>query len=274
MPKTTTDDGVWKLPDGDAFYAYKLHLKTRPQRSSQTKCTSLVCARWRASKARCEQFSTPTVLPASANRRGNGQARERSAFSLFERRQRRAAALAEYTRADHTGDGALVERNCFSLTPQAKSKSAGSEFKEATAPGAYYEPGAMDGNRPGIFFANLRDMNEVPKWSMPTLAYHEGVPGTSLAAFDRAGTERCSTVSQSAAVHRLCRRLGALLRMAGETSRLVRKTIRLAISGRFRDELFRAVRSGRRYRHSCETLDPRTSDRLHARENRHGRKGS
>jgi uncharacterized protein (DUF885 family) len=35
----------------------------------------------------------------------------------------------------------------------------------------------MDGSRPGIFFANLRDMNEVPKWSMPTLAYHEGVPG-------------------------------------------------------------------------------------------------
>jgi uncharacterized protein (DUF885 family) len=35
----------------------------------------------------------------------------------------------------------------------------------------------MDGSRPGIFFANLRDMNEVPKWSMPTLSYHEGVPG-------------------------------------------------------------------------------------------------
>ena len=24
LPKTTDDDGVWKLPDGDAFYAYKL----------------------------------------------------------------------------------------------------------------------------------------------------------------------------------------------------------------------------------------------------------
>ena len=35
----------------------------------------------------------------------------------------------------------------------------------------------MDGSRPGVFYANLRDMNEVPKWSMPTLAYHEGVPG-------------------------------------------------------------------------------------------------
>jgi uncharacterized protein (DUF885 family) len=35
----------------------------------------------------------------------------------------------------------------------------------------------MDGTQPGIFFANLRDLNEVPKWSMPSLAYHEGVPG-------------------------------------------------------------------------------------------------
>src|SRR6266699_331532 len=28
LPKTTTDDGVWKLPDGDAYYAYKLHENT------------------------------------------------------------------------------------------------------------------------------------------------------------------------------------------------------------------------------------------------------
>src|SRR6195256_955928 len=28
LPKTTTDDGVWKLPDGDAFYAYALHDNT------------------------------------------------------------------------------------------------------------------------------------------------------------------------------------------------------------------------------------------------------
>jgi uncharacterized protein (DUF885 family) len=50
-------------------------------------------------------------------------------------------------------------------------------FKETTGPGAYYEPPALDGTRPGVFYANLRDMNEVAKWGMPTLAYHEGVPG-------------------------------------------------------------------------------------------------
>jgi uncharacterized protein (DUF885 family) len=50
-------------------------------------------------------------------------------------------------------------------------------FKEQTAPGAYYNPPAMDGSRPGVFFANLRDMNEVPKFGMRTLAVHEGIPG-------------------------------------------------------------------------------------------------
>jgi uncharacterized protein (DUF885 family) len=38
----------------------------------------------------------------------------------------------------------------------------------------------MDGSRPGIFFANLRDLNETPTWGMKTLAYHEGVPGHHL----------------------------------------------------------------------------------------------
>jgi len=32
------------------------------------------------------------------------------------------------------------------------------EFKEATSSGAYYNAGSQDGTRPGIFFANLRDM--------------------------------------------------------------------------------------------------------------------
>jgi uncharacterized protein (DUF885 family) len=43
--------------------------------------------------------------------------------------------------------------------------------------GAYYQPAAMDGSRPGTFFANLRDVGETATWTMKTLAYHEGIPG-------------------------------------------------------------------------------------------------
>ena len=48
---------------------------------------------------------------------------------------------------------------------------------EKGSSGAYYEQAAMDGSRPGVFFANLRDMSEVPQWYMKTLSYHEGIPG-------------------------------------------------------------------------------------------------
>jgi len=52
--------------------------------------------------------------------------------------------------------------------------------REKGASGAYYQQAAMDGSRPATFFANLRNMSEVPTWSMKTLAYHEGIPGHHL----------------------------------------------------------------------------------------------
>ena len=48
---------------------------------------------------------------------------------------------------------------------------------EKGSAGAYYNAAALDGSRPGAFYANLRDVKETPKWSMKTLAYHEGIPG-------------------------------------------------------------------------------------------------
>jgi uncharacterized protein (DUF885 family) len=51
------------------------------------------------------------------------------------------------------------------------------QFKEATAPGAYYFPAALDGKTPGTFFVNLRNIEEVLKFKMHALAYHEAVPG-------------------------------------------------------------------------------------------------
>ncbi len=51
------------------------------------------------------------------------------------------------------------------------------EFKEKTAPGAYYQQPAIDGSRPGRFFANLYDIKATPKYGMRTLAYHEAIPG-------------------------------------------------------------------------------------------------
>jgi uncharacterized protein (DUF885 family) len=75
----------------------------------------------------------------------------------------RADALAKYAELI-TQATERSSKQLFLTTPRAKIEVRRvPEFKEATAPGAYYEMAAMDGSRPGIFFANLRDMNEVPR---------------------------------------------------------------------------------------------------------------
>jgi uncharacterized protein (DUF885 family) len=40
--------------------------------------------------------------------------------------------------------------------------------------GGFYVPPAIDGSRPGAFYANVT--GTIPKFGMPTLAYHEGAP--------------------------------------------------------------------------------------------------
>jgi uncharacterized protein (DUF885 family) len=48
------------------------------------------------------------------------------------------------------------------------------------ASNGYYNRAALDGSRPAIYFINLKDMGDWPKYTLPTLSYHEGVPGHHL----------------------------------------------------------------------------------------------
>jgi uncharacterized protein (DUF885 family) len=175
LSKTTSDDGVWKLPEGEAFYAYALRDNTttslRPDEVHELglREVSRLEAEMRT-LLDANGFAGQTIAQAIDTLNKDPR------FLFPNDDKGRAEALAEYTRLINTA----IERSkqLFLTMPKAKCEVRRVEqFREATAPGARYEGGAMDGSRPGVFFANLRDMNEVPKWSMPTLAYHEGVPG-------------------------------------------------------------------------------------------------
>ena len=86
QPKTTTDDGVWKLPDGEAFYAHKLRENTTTTLKPH-EVHALGVSESRGSRPRCARCSTPTVSPA-ADRRGHESFGERSAVRLCQRRGR------------------------------------------------------------------------------------------------------------------------------------------------------------------------------------------
>jgi uncharacterized protein (DUF885 family) len=175
LPKTTTDDGVWKLPEGDAYYAYELRNNTTTSLKPDE-----VHALGLQEVARIEAEMRGLLDANGFAGEPIGPAMEKLAkdprFLYPNDDQGRAEAIAEYTRLLDTANE--KSKSLFLTLPIAKFEVRRvPEFKEATSAGAYYQFGAQDGTRPGIFFANLRDMNEVPKWSMPTLAYHEGVPG-------------------------------------------------------------------------------------------------
>ena len=175
-PKTTTDDGVWKLPDGDAFYAYALRENTTttlPPNEVHDLGLREVTRIEGEMRALLDAngFAGQPIGP-SMDKLGKDPR-----FLYPNDDKGRADALAEYKRLIDTAEE-HSKKELFLTSPRAKIDIRRVEqFKEATAPGAYYQGGAMDGSRPGVFYANLRDMNEVPKWTMPTLAYHEGIPG-------------------------------------------------------------------------------------------------
>jgi uncharacterized protein (DUF885 family) len=50
-------------------------------------------------------------------------------------------------------------------------------FREQSAGKAFYQQPSMDGSRPGIYYANLYQMSDMPTYQMEALAYHEGIPG-------------------------------------------------------------------------------------------------
>ena len=175
LPKTTTDDGVWKLPDGDAFYAYVLRKNTTTRLKPQ-EVHDLGLREVARIEAEMRNILDANGFAGRTIRDAVEALRRDSRFLFPNDDAGRRHALAEYTRLIR--QATERSRSLFLGVPKAKLEVRRvPEFKESTSAGAYYVAGALDGTRPGVFYANLRDMHALTTWSMPTMAYHEGVPG-------------------------------------------------------------------------------------------------
>jgi uncharacterized protein (DUF885 family) len=63
------------------------------------------------------------------------------------------------------------------LPPQPLEIVRVPEYSQDSAPGGYYNQAAIDGSRPGRFYINLKTTTDNPRWTLPTLLYHEAAPG-------------------------------------------------------------------------------------------------
>lgn len=175
-PKTTTDDGYWKLPNGDQ--AYRLALKTFTTTDySPDYIHNLGLREVERIQAEMlkilegEGFDTTQVFFAAMNALA-----EDERFYYPDTDEGREQILADYQKIIDEINAGLD--NSFNVRPASSVEVVRiPEFKEKTSPGAYYQQPSMDGSRPGRFFANLYDIKATPKYGMRTLAYHEAIPG-------------------------------------------------------------------------------------------------
>ncbi len=173
-PRAVHDAGVWRLPDGAAYYAHQLKAQT-----------------------------TTTISPAEVHKMGRDVTAELSARAdvLFKQLGytkgtvgERYIALYEaktgvYPNTDAGKAKIIADLNevVKKITPRLPEQfgtlpKAPLEIRRipaATEGGAstHYEGPSLDGSRPGVYWLNLRDTAESPYWFLPTTTYHEGLPG-------------------------------------------------------------------------------------------------
>lgn len=167
--------GVARLPDGAAYYALALRQFTTTDYPPD-KIHALGLAEVARIGAEMDALLKAQGL-AQGSVAERIQALTRDARFLYPNTDAgRQQALARYREILDQVNARMPEY-FRTLPPTRLSVERMPIAEEKGSAGAYYRDAAMDGSRPGTFFANLRDLSEVPSWGMKTLAYHEGIPG-------------------------------------------------------------------------------------------------
>jgi uncharacterized protein (DUF885 family) len=174
LARATDDDGVWKLPDGDAYYAYLLrHHTTSNLSAAEIHQIGLedVAQLNTAVRDILLELDLPSDQPGQQLK-----ALQEDPQQHYHGDNQRELIINDYQAIleevnqhmpDAFNHGMLAEIAVQRLP----------EFKEPDSPIAYAQPPALDGSRPGKLWLNLRDPSNVYRWGMRTLAYHEGIPG-------------------------------------------------------------------------------------------------
>ena len=175
--KATTDDGVWKLPNGEAYYRYMLKQRTTtnldPEEVHQIGLSEVARIKNEMQNILLnEGYADSTKTLGAIIQELNKEER----FLFPENDEGRQMILEEYNRILAEISAGLDD--AFDVRPKAELEvKRVPEFREEGSAGAYYNSPSIDGSRGGVFYANLRNVRETVKFGMKTLAYHEGVPG-------------------------------------------------------------------------------------------------
>lgn len=175
LPGASKEAGCWRLPDGEAYYRYGVEAYTTADMGGDE-----------IHRIGLEQVAELTARADEILKRQGmtqGSVAERIAAvgkrpdQLYPNTDAGKAQLIADLNAQMAAIGKRLPE-VFGRLPKASVEIRRVPVDiEAGAPGGSYQMPAMDGSRPGAYYINLRDTAEWPKFTLPTLTYHEASPG-------------------------------------------------------------------------------------------------
>ncbi len=173
--KATTDDGAWKLPDGDAFYDAALKLTTTTNMTADEihelglKEVARIHGEMKEIMKRVH-FKNDNLNDFFDFMRTDKQFYFQNTAEGKEAYRLKAVKIIDDMKKELD--------KLFVTKPEADIVVLPVEaFREKSAGGAFYEDPAADGSRPGRYYINLYNMPDQAIYQMEALAYHEGIPG-------------------------------------------------------------------------------------------------
>ncbi|HAF41553.1 MAG TPA: DUF885 domain-containing protein [Sphingobium sp.] len=171
----TMDAGVWKLPQGEAYYGWALRAGTT------TTMTPEEVHRLGLDQLAALQSEMDRLLKGLGMTKGTvGErmtAMGKDPRYLFPNDDNGRQQILSFIDGRLADIRTRLPRAFATLVPAKLIVKRVPVEIEAGAPGAYAGAGSIDGSIPGNYYINLRDTGMWPRYALPTLCYHEGIPG-------------------------------------------------------------------------------------------------
>ncbi len=168
------NDGVWRLPDGEAYYNARLQLSTTTDLTAE-----------QIHQIGLDEVARIHGEMAVIMRQVGFTGTLQEFFAFLKTDPRFQYPNTPEGKEQYLTDSRAFIAQVMAVAPQwfsdlpeaALEVRAVEPWREATASIAFYNQPAPDGSRPGIYYVNLSDMTQVLKPQIEGISYHEGAPG-------------------------------------------------------------------------------------------------
>ena len=168
--------GVWSLPEGDDFYSLRLKSYTTTDYSAEEIHQIGLEEVARIGNRMKEIFIELGYEVNKPIGEMMNDLNEDPRFLYEDTPDRKEIVIRDYNQMVKEAEQDV--KPYFEEFPKSPVEvRAVPEYSEKTAAGGYYQSPSLDGSRPGVFYANLYDIKQTPKFGMRTLTFHEAVPG-------------------------------------------------------------------------------------------------